>query len=308
MFGVTILGNNSAIPAHDRHPTAQAVTLQDQIILIDCGEGTQMQLSRYRIRRSKIQHILISHLHGDHYYGLIGLITSMGLLGRETDLHIHAPARLESILQMQLEVADTRLPFQLVFHPLMGDACIIQHPRFEVFCFSTEHRIPCWGFLIREKRTPRRINKQTISRYQIPPQYFDRLKQGEDFITESGEHILNEWVTIPNKLPRSYAYCADTRFEPRLANVTNGVNLLYHEATYLNDLKERALARFHSTSIEAAEIARLAGAGQLLIGHFSSKYDDLTPFLTEARAVFPATELAIEGVTYQVTHPVQGSD
>jgi len=300
MFGVTILGNNSAIPAYDRHPTAQVVTLNDQVFLIDCGEGTQMQITRYRIRRSKIHHIFISHLHGDHYFGLIGLITSMGLLGREQELHLYAPAGLKTIIDLQLAVADTTLPFPLVFHPLEAEGMLVDTPKFSVECFATQHRVPCWGFIIREKRKPRKIHKEKVLQYDIPAAFYERLKDGDDYENKEGELIRNEWVTLANKPARSYAFCADTRFDESLIDKTKGVTLLYHEATYLKDLAERALARFHSTTVQAATIALRAGVGRLLIGHFSSKYEKLDEFRNEAQAVFAETELAIEGVTYRV--------
>lgn len=300
MFGVTILGNNSAIPAYDRHPTSQVVTLNDQLFLIDCGEGTQMQIARYRIRRSKIHHIFISHLHGDHYFGLIGLITSMGLLGREQELHLYAPAALEEMIQLQLKVADTTLPFHLHFHPLEKEGVLVETPKFRVDCFATQHRIPCWGFIIREKRKPRKIDKEKVVQYEIPAAYYERLKEGDDYETKDGQLIRNEWVTIPNKLPRSYAFCADTRFDESICTKVAGATLLYHEATYLKDLTERAAARFHSTTEQAAIIARQAGVQRLLIGHFSSKYEKLDDFRHEAQAVFANTELAIEGVTYRI--------
>lgn len=300
MFGVTILGNNSAIPAYDRHPTAQVVTLNDQVFLIDCGEGTQMQIARYRIRRSKIHHIFISHLHGDHYFGLIGLITSMGLLGREQELHLYAPAGLKDIIDLQLKVADTNLPFPLVFHPLEAEGMLVDTPKFSVACFATQHRVPCWGFIIREKRKPRKIDKVKVLQYDIPAAFYERLKDGDDYETKEGELIRNEWVTLANKPARSYAFCADTRFDESLIDKTKGVTLLYHEATYLKDLAERALARFHSTTVQAATIALRAGVGKLLIGHFSSKYEKLDEFRNEAQAVFAETDLAIEGVTYRV--------
>lgn len=301
MFGVTILGNNSAIPAYDRHPTAQVVTLNDQLFLIDCGEGTQMQIARYRIRRSKIHHVFISHLHGDHYFGLIGLITSMGLLAREQELHLYAPKPLEAMIRLQLQVADTTLPFALHFHPLEKEGILVDMPKFSVECFATQHRIACWGFVIREKRKPRKVDKEKVLQHAIPAAYYERLKDGEDYETRDGKIIKNEWVTLPNKAPRSYAFCADTRFDETICEKVKNVTLLYHETTYLKDLTERAAARFHSTSEQAACIALKARVGKLLIGHFSSKYEKLDDFRTEASAIFPNTDLAIEGVTYTIT-------
>ena len=300
MFGVTILGNNSAIPAYERHPTAQVVTLNDQLFLIDCGEGTQMQLSRYRIRRSRINHIFISHLHGDHYFGLPGLINSMGLLGREHDLHVYAPAALQKIIQLQFDTASTELPFHLVFHPLQKEEVLIDTDKFSAECFLVKHRIECWGFIIREKRKPRRIDRERVFGYNIPANYYEKLQMGFDYTDKNGEVIKNEMVTIANIPSRGYAYCADTIYDTAIAEKVKGITLLYHEATYTKELEQRAASRFHSTTIQAAAIASLANAKALLLGHFSSKYETLDIFLEEASAVFKDTQLALEGVTYLV--------
>jgi len=300
MFGVTILGNNSALPAYDRHPTAQAITLNEQLFLIDCGEGTQMQLAKYKVKRGRINHIFISHLHGDHYFGLIGLLTSMGLLGREQDLHLYGPPQLKDIIQLQLDVAATTLPYQLHFYSFEGEGLILDHPKFSVECFTTQHRIPCFGFIIREKKKPRKINKEAALSYEIPSVYYERLKNGDDYETRDGKIIKNEWVTFPNVPGRSYAFCADTIYDPSIAEKTKGVTVLYHESTYLKDLEERAAARYHSTTIQAAAIAQQAEVQKLLIGHFSSKYELLDDFLAEAQSVFPNTQLAIEGTTYLI--------
>lgn len=300
MFGVTILGNNSAIPAFDRHPTAQVVTLNEQIILIDCGEGTQMQIARYRIKRSKINHIFISHLHGDHYFGLIGLLTSMGLLGREQDLHLFAPKGLDEIIALQLKVANTVLPFKLHFTALEKEGLIVDNHKFSVECFTTQHRVECFGFIIREKKVPRKIDKEKVLQYEIPTAYYESLKQGKDYETKDGRIISNELVTIANKPAKSYAYCADTIYDEALAIKTKDVDVIYHETTYLKDLHERAALRFHSTTIQAAAIAYKANAKRLLIGHFSSKYELLNEFLSETIEVFPNTDLAIEGVSFIV--------
>jgi ribonuclease Z len=300
MFGVTILGNNSALPAYDRHPSAQLVTLNEQLFLIDCGEGTQMQIARYRIRHSKIGHIFISHLHGDHYFGLIGLITSMGLLGREHPLNLYGPAPLIEIIELQLKVANTTLPFAVLFHPLEKDGIILDHPKFSVACFETRHRIPCWGFFITEKRNPRKIIREKVIEYGIPAAFYDFLKKGDDYINKAGETISNELVTQANVPNSSYAYCADTKYTESLAENVMNANLLYHETTYLKELEERAFTRFHSTTIQAANFAIKANAKKLLIGHFSSKYEKLDEFLFETRSVFPNTDLAIEGVSYRI--------
>ena len=300
MLAVTILGNNSALPAFDRHPTAQVVTMEDQIFLVDCGEGTQMQMAKYKIRRSKINYIFISHLHGDHYFGLVGLLTSMGLLGRTQDIHIYAPAPLQDIIGLQLRVADIQLPYPLHFHALHTDGPVLREGRFEVSSFPVYHRIECWGFRFREIRPFRRINPEKARQYDVPSSFFDRLKWGESYLRKDGVLVENQWVTEPAAKARSYAYAADTLFDLRIAREVTGVDLLYHETTYLKDLGEQAGKRFHSTTVQAATIAVEAGVQRLLIGHFSSKYEKLQAFEQEAREVFPNTDLALEGVTYRV--------
>jgi len=300
MLAVTILGNNSALPAFDRHPTSQVVTMDEHIFLVDCGESTQMQMAKYKIRRSKINHIFISHLHGDHYFGLIGLLTSMGLLGRTQDLNIYAPAVLKEIIDLQLRVADIHLPYPLHFHALAEEGPIVREPKFEVSTFRVYHRIECWGFRFREIRPFRRVNPEKARQHGVPSSFFDRLKWGESYLDKNGNVIENQWVTEPAPKARSYAYSADTLYDERIIEKVQGVDLLYHETTYLKDLEERAGKRFHSTTVQAATIALKAGVQRLIIGHFSSKYEKLEPFEQEAREIFPKTELALEGITYRV--------
>jgi ribonuclease Z len=299
MLGVTILGNNSALPAFDRHPTSQVITMDEHLFLVDCGEGTQSQMTKYKIRRSKIHHIFISHLHGDHYFGLIGLITSMGLLGRIQDLHLYGPPTLQEILDLQFRAADTQLPFVVHHHPLTGEGVIVKDNRFEISCFSVFHRIECWGFKFRQIKPGRRVNPEKARQMGIPASFFDRLKWGEDYLSQENALIKNDLVTEAAPRAKSYAYSADTIYDERIAEKVQGVDLLYHEATYLKDLEERAKRRFHCTTIQAACIAKKAGVGRLIIGHFSSKYELLDKFEEEAREVFPDTDLAIEGVTYK---------
>jgi ribonuclease Z len=298
MLAVTILGNNSALPAYDRHPTAQVVTLDDNLFLVDCGEGTQNQLARYRLRWSRINYIFISHLHGDHYFGLPGFLHSMGLLHRENDLHLFAPAPLQQILELQLQAAANNLPYPLHFHPLEEEGILIKNDKFKISCFSTKHRIPCWGFRFDQVRAPRRVNPDKAIEYGVPAAFYDKLKWGEDYITKAGETVKNDWVTIEAPKPKSYAYSADTIYDEELVEKVMGVDMLYHETTYLKDLEKRATLRFHSTTTQAACIAKQAKVGRLLIGHFSSKYDKLDLFEQEACEVFPDTKLALEGVTY----------
>ena len=300
MLVLTILGNNSSIPAHGRNPTAQVLQTQDETFIIDCGEGTQQQMNRYKIKRSKLTHIFISHLHGDHYFGLIGLLTSMGLMGRTTPLHLYAPAPLEAIIDLQLKAADTILPYTIHFHALGAEGVICDGKKMIVTSFKVNHRIACWGFLFREKKNPRSINAERVKAYEIPAAYYENLQLGKDYVTKKGTIIPNEEVTIAAAKPKSYAFCADTLFDERIADKVKGVDLLYHETTYLKDLEDRAKARFHSTTVQAGQMAILAGVTKLLIGHFSSKYEDLGIFLEETKAVFPNTELALEGCCYKV--------
>jgi ribonuclease Z len=298
LLSLTILGNNSAIPAFGRNPTAQVLQLQDDYFLIDCGEGTQSQLSKYKVRRSKINHIFISHLHGDHYFGLIGLLTSMSLLSRTQDLHIYGPAPLEQIIQIQLEVADTKLSYSLFFHPILKSGVILDENRFSVRIFPLKHRIECWGFIFSQKKKPRSIDPNTIKKYDIPASFYPKLQNGEDYTTQKGALVKNEWVTVANLPCKSYAYCADTIYDEGLAEIVKGVDMLYHETTYLNESADKAAARYHCTTGQAANIALKAGVKRLIIGHFSSRYEHLEDFLTETTEVFKNTELSKEGTCY----------
>ncbi len=219
-------------------------------------------------------------------------------MGREQDLHIYAPGPLKQILDLIFSVANTCPPFKIHFHPITDEGIIVDEKKFTVECFKVHHRIECWGFIIREKKKPRKISKDKVDFYKIPATFFERLKDGEDYISEDGKLIRNEDVTLPNKLGRSYAYCADTAYNEEIAEKLKDVSLVYHETTYLKDMEDQAAKRFHSTSIQAAKIALKANAKSLLIGHFSSKYQTLDEFLIEATEIFPNTKLATEGVTY----------
>jgi len=300
LIALTILGNNSAIPAFGRCPTAQALQLQEEYCLIDCGEGTQLQMAKYKIKRNKINHIFISHLHGDHYFGLIGLITSMSLLNRTQDLHIHAPAALEEIIDLQLKVGATRLSYKLIFHAIGGEGLLVDANKFTVHAFPVKHRVECWGFLFRQKKNPRSIDPVRIKAYEVPASFYDKLQKGEDYITKKGTIIPNEEVTIANTPVKSYAYCADTIFDETLAEKVKGVDLLYHETTYLKEASDKAAERFHCTTEQAGKIAQKAAVKKLIIGHFSSRYEMLDEFLTETKEVFENTELALEGACYLI--------
>jgi ribonuclease Z len=300
LFAVTILGNNSAVPAFDRHPTSQVVTYDGNNYLVDCGEGTQIQMINYKIRRGKISHVFISHLHGDHYFGLVGLITSFSLLGHQQELHVFGPAPLKEIIDLQLRVADTNLCYPLHIHTISEPGMLMDTPKISVKCFRTNHRIETYGFVFTEKKRLRKLNPQKAIEYEIPVSFYERLKDGEDYTGKDGTVVKNELVTMAGEAGKIYAYCADTRYDESLLPHIHGADLVYHETTYLDNLRERAESRFHSTSKQAALMAKKAGAKKLLIGHFSSKYATLEEFESEAREVFPDTELAVEGVVYQV--------
>jgi ribonuclease Z len=299
---VTILGNNSALPAFGRHPTAQVVSVYGDVVLFDCGEGTQIQMQRFGLKWRKLQHIFISHLHGDHYFGLPGLINSMSLLGRTLPLHLFAPAELEGIIQKILEVADTTLCYPYYFHALKegeGEQ-LVNTDSFSVRSFPVEHRIACHGFLIERKTKGRKLLPDKCREYQIPAYFYDRLKHGEDYERADGFVVKNEWVTDVGPSPKKYAYCADTVFTESYIHHIKGADTIYHECTYLEQDAAKAEQRFHSTAKQAAKIARLAGAKQLLLGHFSSKYRDLDPFREEAIEFFPNVIATQEGVAYEI--------
>lgn len=300
MFAVTILGNNSAVPAFDRHPTSQVVTFNGQNFLIDCGEGTQIQMINYKIRRSKISHIFISHLHGDHYFGLVGLINTFGLLNHKQELHVYGPKPLQTIIELQLKVAETKLCYDLHFHTISKESVLVENEKIQIACFRTNHRIECYGFVFKEKKQLRKINIEKATEFNIPFSVFEKLKDGYDYTSSTGQVIKNESVTDAALPSRTYAFCADTKYDESVLKHIKNADLVYHETTYLDLLRERAIERFHSTSKQAAMIAKKANVKKLLIGHFSSKYDTLEEFEKEAREIFLNTELALEGVTYKV--------
>jgi ribonuclease Z len=298
LIAVTILGNNSAVPSHNRHPTAQVLQTAEHTVLIDCGEGTQMQMGLYKIKKSRINHIFISHLHGDHYFGLVGLLNTLALNNRLNDLHIYAPEKLQPIIEIQMEVRGGGFPFQLYFHHLEKEEILFEDKKLSIECFKVNHRIECWGFLFREKKNKRKIIPQQIKKYKVPKSFYENLHRGEDFINGNNVRIKNEVLTTPVEPPKSYAYCADTAFYDPIADKIKSVDLVYHESTYLDELSKKAADRFHSTSKQAAIIAKMAGAKKLLLGHFSSMYETLELFKEEACEIFENTEIAEEGVCY----------
>ena len=300
MLAVTILGNNSAVPAFDRHPTSQVVTLNGFSFLVDCGEGTQIQMINYKIRRSKISHIFISHLHGDHYFGLVGLINSFSLFGHKQELHVIGPSPLNEIIDLQLKIADTQLCYPLHIHVIDQAATLLDTDKLTVKCFRTNHRIECYGFVFDQKKQLRKINAEKAKELGIPVPFYEKLKTGEDYTRDDGYVIKNDLVTNPGEPGKRYAFCADTKYDESIIPHIRGADMIYHETTYLDNLRERAEARFHSTTKQAAEIAKKAAVKKLLSGHFSSKDDTLEEFESEAREVFLNTELALEGTAYTV--------
>lgn len=300
MLALTILGSNSAIAAFGRNPTSQLLQTNEDFLLIDCGEGTQMQMSKFKVKKSKINHIFISHLHGDHYFGLVGLISSMALQNRSNDLHLYAPPPLKDIIDLQLKVADATLPFNLLFHGLGEDGVIADLPTLTVSSFKVCHRIDCWGFKFKEKTNLRSIVPSRAKAYEIPPDFYSRLQSGEDYVNAKGTIIPNDQVTVEGPHASQYAYCADTKFDKSIVECVKNSDLIYYETTYLKDRQELAESRYHSTTVDAASVAKAAKAGKLIIGHFSSKYEQLENFLTETKEIFTNTELAIEGTCFKI--------
>lgn len=301
---LTILGSSSALPTSERYPSAHVLNAHERIFLIDCGEGTQMQLRKCRIRFGKINHIFISHLHGDHVFGLYGLLSSFSLMGRTAPVHLYAPENYFSLLLSHLKDFDINLNFEIEFTPLNGKdpVKILDDKYLTVTSFPLKHRITAFGFLFREKPHDRNIIKELISKYEIPPVRIRAIKKGEDFVAANGELIKNELLTIPGPASLSYAYCSDTRYFKRLPSFVKNVDLLYHEATFDKSLKELAEITGHSTTEDAARTARAAGAGTLIIGHFSARYKDISVLVDEARSLFPRTLPALDGKSYEVEH------
>lgn len=301
-FEVQILGSNSALSAHGRHPTAQVLRFGSRQFLIDCGEGTQQRMQRYKTKPFKIEKIFISHLHGDHYFGLIGLLTSFHLLQRKTPLTIYAPAPLEQIIQLQLAVANTVLSYPLSFYTTQDKEAevIFEDEHLCVTSIPLTHRIPCTGFIFKEKKFPRRINADAVKALELSPEMYEQLRAGYDINDLQGQFHYNGTLTTAADAPRSYAYCTDTIYKPDIIPHLKGADLLYHEATFNRECSERAQQTFHSTTEDAAKIALQAEVKTLLIGHFSSKYPELQTLLDESKAIFPATKLALEGQTFEI--------
>jgi len=299
---LTILGSSSALPTSERFPSAHVLNVHERLFLIDCGEGTQMQLRKNRIRFGKINHIFISHLHGDHIFGLYGLLSTFNLMGREKTLSLYAPENYLPMLHSHLRDFDINLNFEIEFVPLKGkDPFKIYEDKYvTVTSFPLKHRIEAYGFLFREKPADRNILKDSILKYSIPTLRIPGIKKGQDYITEDGRIIKNNEITISPDEPLSYAYCSDTMPFSRLAAFVKGVDLLYHEATFDGSMTALAKQVKHSTTIDAARTALKAGARTLMVGHFSARYKEINGLVEEARTLFPNTIPAIDGTTYNI--------
>lgn len=302
-FALTILGSGSSIPTYNRNSAAQVLNVLERQFLIDCAEATQHQMRRFHIPYNKINHIFISHLHGDHFFGLIGFLSTLSLQGRRGEMHIYADPRLQEIMDCQMKVMHSRFVFPVIHHALTRKEEVIYEDKVvTVTSFPLKHHYetPVCGFLFREKDRERTILKDMAAAWKVPLSFMQYLKQGEDFITPEGQIIANERLTVSPPPSRSYAYMTDTLYRERFADYVRGVDLLYHEATYSREDEALAKAGFHSTAQQAACIAKLSGAKKLLLGHFSARYTDLSPLLSEARDIFPDTFLCSDGDVYEI--------
>ena len=290
------MGCGSALPTLRHNPSSQVVEVRGKMFMVDCGEGTQLQLRRVKVRFTKVSAVFISHLHGDHCFGLIGMISTFGMLGRTAALHIYAYKDLEDILKRQIDYFCTGLEYEIIFHAIdpTVQQVIYEDRSLTVETVPLRHRVPCCGFIFREKPTLPHIRRDMLDCYEIPISQVNNIKNGADWTTPDGEFVPNSRLTIPADPPRSYAYCSDTKYFDALAQEVKGVSTLYHEATYDSANDARAKLYNHSTARQAATVARDAGVGQLVIGHFSARYEEENLLLDEAKEVFSNTVLADE--------------
>lgn len=301
-FELHILGCGSALPTTRHFPTSQIVNVRDKLFMIDCGEGAQLQFRKSHLKFSRLNHIFISHLHGDHCFGLLGLISTLNLLGRTAELHIHSPKGLETLLTPMLDFFNRQMTYKVLFHEFdtKEPMQIYEDRSLTVTTIPLRHRMPCCGFLFAEKRRPNHIIREMVDFYQVPVYELNRIKNGADYVTPEGKTVSNNLLTRPSAPSRSYAYCSDTIYLPSIVEQIKGVDLLFHEATFANEDAPRAKETFHTTAAQAAEIARKAEVKKLLIGHFSARYEDENILLQEASAIFPDTQLAKETLCVSV--------
>ncbi|MBR4269233.1 MAG: ribonuclease Z [Prevotella sp.] len=301
-FRVHILGCGSALPTAHHNPSSQVVEIRGKYFMIDCGEGTQAQVRRSHINFSKLQAVFISHIHGDHVFGLMGMISTFGLQGRTTPLHVYAPEGYEALFHAEMQMFCSTIDYEVIFHPVDTSVrqVIFEDRSLTVETIPLKHRMPCAGFLFKEKQGERHINPKALEFYNVPRSQINNLRAGLDWTSPEGEVIPNDKLTTPPDPVRSYAYCSDTRYMQSLGKDLSGVTMLYHEATYGEDMKDNAVKYMHSTAREAALTAKAAGAGKLLLGHYSQRYSDEKPLLNEAKQVFENTLLSNEGMTIDV--------
>ena len=299
---LTILGSSSALPISNRHPTSQFLTISNRHFLIDCGEGTQIRLRENGIGFSRINHILISHMHGDHVYGLVPLLTSLHLLDRQKEMHIYGPPNLKETVENLLKNTGAYLKFPLVFHAFESGkkALLFEDNALEIYTFPLKHSLPCWGFLFKEKARAKNIKGELIEKLGIPYGEINDIKQGADFEDSKGTIHKNETLTTPALPALSYAFCTDTAPLQKLSTFISEPDILYHEATFTEEHAARAKKTKHSTAKQAAEIAKLVQAKNLLLGHFSVRYNDFAELLSEAKPIFEATQLALQGTTFLI--------
>jgi ribonuclease Z len=298
---LTILGCYAATPRTFTNPTSQVLEIKNRLFLIDCGEGTQVQLRKNKIKFSKINHIFISHLHGDHFFGLIGLISTFTLLGRTTDLYIYGPVGIKEIILLQLKLTDSWINYKLHFKELSSKSSevIYEDDKVSVSTIPLKHRIYTNGFLFRERLDKRKLNVAAIKKFEIEQCYFQNIKNGKDIVLDDGKIVNNVQLTFDPALPKSYAFCSDTAFSEDIIPVVNNVDVLYHEATFLQSEELLAKKTKHSTAIEAATIALRANVKQLILGHYSTRYDSISLFKEEAQTVFSNVQLADDGKTFE---------
>ena len=297
-FEVNILGCGSALPTTRHYASSQVLNIREKLFMIDCGEAAQLQLRRSKLKFTRLNHIFISHLHGDHCFGLMGLISTFGLLGRTASLHIYAHRDLERLLKPHLDYFCKGMTYDVIFHAInpSKEEVIYEDRSVTVTTIPLRHRMPTCGFLFQEKKTPNHLNREMVDFYGVPTYEFNRIKNGADYTTPDGEVIPNNRLTFPSDEPRSYAYCSDTIFLKKIIPQIKGSTVLFHEATFLQEDAARAKETFHTTAQQAGEIAKEAEVGKLIIGHFSARYENEAPLLQEAKSVFPQTILAKENL------------
>ncbi len=301
-FAVTILGNGSAVPTANRNLSAQMVQYGTNRFLVDCGEGTQLQMIRFHIKQTNLNNIFISHLHGEHFYGLFGLISTMHLYGRVKPLNIFAPMALKSLIEHVLLVSNTTLRFELIFFSLedFSQSPLYETDQFRINAFPVVHRIPTWGFRFEEKSEKRKIDKMFIAQYQPDIETIKAIKAGNGFTTPDGEILSNDQITTAPAAARSYAFCADTAYDETFIEHLARTDLMYHEATFDNSMEKMAAEKYHATAQQAATLAKKAQVKKLLLGHFSARHTNLNILLDEAKAVFDQTEISEEGIRYLI--------